>query len=86
MPRRYYSGLGPSCVRTRIPSTRRLGQHGCRFTKLYASSVRDNNFPSSLVMLTIFPVQLTTSRIGNLTRLILTLATAGTFNMPTSYQ
>ena len=25
MPRRY-AGLGPSCVRTRIPSTRRLGQ------------------------------------------------------------
>ena len=48
----------------------------------------------------IFPVQLTTSRIGNLTRLIHTLlyvmtihtyirtytVTAGTFNMPTSYE
>ena len=47
----------------------------------------------------IFPVQLTTSRIGNLTELILTLDpgvcddytyqvqyTAGTINMPTSYQ
>ena len=35
-----------------------------------------------------FPVQLTTSRIGKLTRLILTLAicVADTFNMPTSYQ
>ena len=42
----------------------------------------------------IFPVQLTTSRIGNLTRLIhsllyvMTIHTynVGTFNMPTSYQ
>ena len=42
----------------------------------------------------IFPVQLTTSRIGNLTRLVHTLAicvtipymSAGTFNMPISYQ
>ena len=42
----------------------------------------------------IFPVQLTTSRIGNRTRLILTLATydddtyihAGTCNMTTLYQ
>ena len=43
----------------------------------------------------IFPVQLSTSRVGNLTRLIHTFAicvtvhtctTAGTSNMPTSYQ
>ena len=34
----------------------------------------------------IFPVQLTTSRIGNLTRLIYAPANADTFNMSTSYQ
>ena len=44
---RRYAGLGPSRVRTRIPSTRRLGQYiyisMCRFANFYAC-VCDNNF------------------------------------------
>ena len=41
---RRYAGFGPSCVRTRIPLTRRLG----RWVSLYKihASVCDNNFPS----------------------------------------
>ena len=41
MPR-FYAGFGPSRVRTRIPSTRRLGQR-VSLRKFYAS-VCDNNF------------------------------------------
>ena len=46
---RRYAGLGPSRVRTRIPSTRRLGQ-GCCFAKFYAS-VWYNKFPSLVASL-----------------------------------
>ena len=46
---RRYAGFGPSCVRTMIPSTRRLGQ-GCCFAQFYAS-VCDNNFPSLVASL-----------------------------------
>ena len=49
MPRRY-AGLGPSRVRTRIRSTRRLGQWVSLRKKLYAS-VCDNNFPSLVASL-----------------------------------
>ena len=47
---RRYAGLGPSSVRTRIPSTPRLG-NGCHFAKFYAASVCDNNFPSLVAFL-----------------------------------
>ena len=43
------AGLGPSRVRTRIPSTRRLGQ-GCCFAKSYASVCDDKSFPVSLLL------------------------------------
>ena len=46
---RRYAGLGPSCVRTRIPSTRRLGPGYC-FEKFYAS-VCDDKFPSLVASL-----------------------------------
>ena len=46
---RRYAGLGPSRVRTRIPSIRRLGQ-GCFFAKSYASAC-DNKFPSLVASL-----------------------------------
>ena len=53
MSRRYagrrYAGLGPSRVRTRIASTRRLGQW-LSLRKFYAS-VCDNNFPSLVAFL-----------------------------------
>ena len=47
---RLYAGFGPSRVRTRIPSPRRLGQGFC-FARFYASSMCDNKFPSLLASL-----------------------------------
>ena len=46
---RRYAGLGPSRVRTRIPSTRQLGQGRC-FAKSYGS-VCNNKFPSLVASL-----------------------------------
>ena len=47
--RRYAGGLGPSRIRTRIPTTRQLGQW-VSLRKLYAS-VCDCNFPSLVASL-----------------------------------